>query len=183
MKKIVLLGDSIRLIGYGTKIKDYLKGYDVIQPDDNTRFSKYLLRILFEWQEQLKTADLVTFNAGIWDASDLFHDGIFLTPIDEYVSTMERVADIILKFCPNAIFLTSTPILDGQEHCKDQTIREYNSRVVPILKKKGIKIIDLYSFVNENKEEYIRNDDLIHLTDKGIDETAKYIAAIIKENI
>ena len=41
MKKVVLLGDSIRLWGYGTKVPDMLKGeYEVCQPEDNCRFTK-----------------------------------------------------------------------------------------------------------------------------------------------
>ncbi len=49
MKKVVLLGDSIRLWGYGTKVPELLgKDYEVWQPEDNCRFVKYTLRGLFD---------------------------------------------------------------------------------------------------------------------------------------
>ena len=42
MKKIVLLGDSIRQIGYGTKVPEMLgTDFSVWQPSDNCRFAEY----------------------------------------------------------------------------------------------------------------------------------------------
>lgn len=56
MKKVILLGDSIRLIGYGTKLPEILGAdYDVWQPEENCRFSNYTLRMVFEHQNFLKT--------------------------------------------------------------------------------------------------------------------------------
>ena len=51
MKKLVLLGDSIRLFGYGTVIQELLPEYEIYQPEENCRFAKYLLRLLFELNE------------------------------------------------------------------------------------------------------------------------------------
>ena len=49
MKKVALLGDSIRLIGYGTKVPELLgKEYEVFQPAENCRFVKYTLRGVFD---------------------------------------------------------------------------------------------------------------------------------------
>jgi hypothetical protein len=43
--KVVLFGDSIRLIGYGKKVEEELiaLGHEVFQPDDNCRFCNTLL--------------------------------------------------------------------------------------------------------------------------------------------
>lgn len=50
-KKVVLLGDSIRQIGYGKKVEELLKpDYEVWQPEDNCRFAKYTLRLIFDFQ-------------------------------------------------------------------------------------------------------------------------------------
>lgn len=39
MKKVVLLGDSIRLVGYGPRVPELLgSDYEVYQPDENCRF-------------------------------------------------------------------------------------------------------------------------------------------------
>lgn len=40
MKKVTLLGDSIRQIGYGTRVPQLLGSkFEVFQPEDNCRFA------------------------------------------------------------------------------------------------------------------------------------------------
>lgn len=47
MKKVVLLGDSIRPVGYGPRVPELLgSDYEVYQPDENCRFVKYTPRRL-----------------------------------------------------------------------------------------------------------------------------------------
>ena len=77
MKKVALLGDSIRLLGYGTKVPELLgEEYEVFQPEDNCRFVKYTLRMLFELREQIQDSDIIHWNNGLWDTSTgLFDDG------------------------------------------------------------------------------------------------------------
>ena len=58
MKKLVLLGDSIRE-NYGMRVKELMEGeYEVWQPDENCRFAAYTLRLIFDYQEQIKGADV-----------------------------------------------------------------------------------------------------------------------------
>ena len=86
MIKVTLLGDSIRQIGYGTVVPEMLgDGYDVFQPEDNCRFVKYTLRMIFELREQIKGSDVIHWNNGLWDACDIFGDGPF-TSLEEYVN-------------------------------------------------------------------------------------------------
>ena len=91
MKKVVLLGDSIRCIGYGPRIAELLgEDYTVWQSEDNCRFVKYTLRCLFEWREDIKDADIIHWNNGLWDTSTgLFDDGGKpFTGEEEYVENM-----------------------------------------------------------------------------------------------
>ena len=93
MKKVVLLGDSIRLVGYGPRVPELLgSDYEVYQPDENCRFVKYTLRGLFEWHENITGADIIHWNNGLWDTTNLFSDGKPFTSEDEYVDNMLRVA-------------------------------------------------------------------------------------------
>ncbi len=48
MKKVVLIGDSVRL-GYDKYVKDALKGSaEVLYPQENCRFAEYVLRYAHE---------------------------------------------------------------------------------------------------------------------------------------
>lgn len=179
--KITLLGDSIRLIGYGTKISEYLGSeYEIYQPEDNCRFAKYTLRMLFDLSDKIKDSAVVHWNNGLWDTCNLFGDGTF-SSVEEYVSNMLRLADVLLKITPNIIFATTTPVRDEyNKYNSNDDIRKFNAAIVPELKKKGIVINDLYSTVYDRRAELIRDDDLIHLTDEGIDLCAKQVADYIK---
>lgn len=178
--KVTLLGDSIRQIGYGLKVPELLgEEFEVFQPDDNCRFSKYTLRGLFDWESQMEGSRIVHWNNGLWDVCCLFDDEPFCTK-EEYLTNMLKIADILTRRYDRVIFATTTPVNPKHIHNRNETIQEYNAFVVPYLEKKGIIINDLYSLVNPRIDEYIC-EDLIHLSEVGIAACSEQVARIIKE--
>lgn len=181
MKKVTLLGDSIRLIGYGTKVPALLGDeFTVYQPEDNGRFAKYTLRLLYDLQKEIADSDIIHWNNGLWDACNLLGDGWF-SSLEEYKANMLRVADLLLKITPHVIFATTTPVHDKNPHLKNDEIALFNAEIVPPLREKGIVINDLFSTLYDRREKFIRSDDLIHLTDEGIDVCAAQVTEIIKQ--
>ena len=183
MKKVVLLGDSIRLIGYGLKVGEMLGDeYEVWQPEDNCRFSKYTLLGCEEWAEGIKDADVIHWNNGLWDVCNRFGDGAFSSK-EEYVANILRIARILMRTTKNIIFATTTPVHEGQATIKNEVIDEYNEAAVSALSEIGVKINDLNAFVRPCIFEYVREDDKMHLTDKGIDAAAREVAQVIKATV
>lgn len=182
MKKVVLLGDSIRMIGYGKKVEETFRkeGCEVWQPEDNCRFAKYTLRMLFEFQDQIKGADVVHWNNGLWDACDIFGDGPF-TPIDEYVHNMLRIADILQKWTSKVIFATTTPTHPDYPYHELERIKLYNDTLVSELKKKDIIINDLFNVMVDHRIDGIRDDDKIHLNELGIELCSAQVVEIIQK--
>jgi hypothetical protein len=179
MTKVVLLGDSIRQIGYGPLVPSLLgKDYQVFQPEDNCRFARYLLRALFDYRNEIAGADIIQFNAGLWDVSDLFGDGIF-TPEQEYKETILRVGSLLKKITPNVIFATTTPVRKENPYDTNETIDSYNRFVVPELIAMGIKINDLNALIRADIEGNIRQEDLLHLTPKGAQLAAQQTVSFI----
>ncbi len=179
--KITLLGDSIRQVGYGLKVPEILGDeFEVYQPAENCRFSKYTLQAIRVWQKDMEGSDIIHWNNGIWDAADNWGDGP-LTPIDEYVRDMVRVAKVLKTKCKKVIFATTTPVREGHPEMDNIRIKAYNDALVSELEAMGVIINDLYTFVLPDVNEYIREDDLVHLTQKGIDACAEKVAAIIKD--
>lgn len=176
-RKIVLLGDSIRQIGYGKKLGEVLgDGYEVLQPADNCRFAKYTMVLLRDMKDILEGADIIHWNNGIWDASE-FIDENPLTSIDEYVSDMLRLAALLKANAKKVIFATSTMHKRGNER-KNKRIQEYNAAIVPKLREIGVIINDLHTYVMSNAEEYIC-DDTVHLNELGIQKVAEHVAKLI----
>ena len=182
MKKVTLLGDSIRQIGYGTVVPQMLgEEYTVWQPPENCRFSKYTLRMLFDYKADIEGSDIIHWNNGLWDISTrLFDDGIAFTSEEEYLSNMLRIATQLKKLGKRIIFATTTPCHPLNEYNDNKVIFRYNEILVPKLQEMGIEINDLYSLVNQDILKYIREDDKIHLTDEGIAMCAAQVVKVIR---
>ncbi len=179
--KIVLLGDSIRQIGYGKRAAEILtaEGHEVWQPSDNCRFAQYTLRLIWDNREAIKGADVVHWNNGHWDLCDLYGDGSF-TPLEQYCETMERIAGILQSMAKKVIFATTTSVWDDNVHNSNETIARFNAAVAPRLEAKGVFVNDLNAVTSSDIKRFICNDK-IHLTPEGIEICADIVAKRILE--
>ena len=179
MIKVTLLGDSIRLIGYGKKVSELLgDDFEIFQPDINCKFAKFTLRGLFDWESNMAGSRIVHWNNGLWDVCDLFGDGTFSTET-EYVQNMLRIADLLLAKYEKVIFATTTPVAKENQYNRNSDIEKFNSAIVPLLKEKGTIINDLHTLVAANVDSYISKEDHIHLSQEGIEACAKQVADVI----
>lgn len=165
MKKIVLLGDSIRM-GYDKYVKSALQDVaEVYYPDENCRFGEYTLRYVSDWKNQGKwpqDADLVHWNVGLWDVIRMYGDEPLTTP-EYYESVISRIDARLRLLFPKAklVFATSTSVVEEKysENFKrfNSDIEKYNGIAVGVLSKKGVIINDLYS-VSKNCPAECRSD-------------------------
>ena len=180
MKKVVLLGDSIRLLGYGNTVaQDLREEFDVWQPKENCKYAKYTLRGIYDWREHIEGADIIHWNNGIWDLCRPFGNELF-TPMEQYAEEMVRIATQLKKMGKIVIFATTTPTLPGNENfIRPGDTEAYNAAVLPRLRELDIVINDLYALVSEDPHRYIC-DDLTHLSDEGIAACAKQVEECIR---
>jgi tRNA(Met) C34 N-acetyltransferase TmcA len=170
MKKIVLIGDSIRFgaqgsPGYGVFVKEKLEGRaEVFAPNENCRFAQHTLRYLHEWAENFpkEEIDVVHWNNGLWDALRLFGDDPF-TELDYYGKTLVRIYRRIRRLFPNArvIFALSTSVKEEWASPNfiryNKEIEEYNKEAIKVLAPLGVEINDLYS-VSKAFADDLRSD-------------------------
>lgn len=157
MKKIVLIGDSIRM-GYDKYVKQALSDTaEVFYPDENCRFAEYVLRFVHEWKSRGNwptDVDLVHWNAGLWDVCEIFGDEP-LTPIELYKNLIRRIDQRLRFLFPNAkmVFALSTAVIEEQygEGFKrtNSVINAYNDAAKEALSDTDTVFNDLYS-VTEN---------------------------------
>lgn len=167
MKKVLLIGDSIRQ-GYDKYVKMAFEGTaEVVYPTENCRFASYVLRCLADWKKVCcggENVDLIHWNAGLWDCLTML-DGKHHTPIEIYKEYIERCCVVIEKIFPGAkmIFATSTPVqehLFGAMKRYNADIEAYNAAATEIVKAHGGEINDLYPLMIAQPEEY--HSDLTH---------------------
>lgn len=171
MKKILLIGDSIRQ-GYDKYIKMMFDGVaEVYYPAENCRFSTYIVRSLHEWKDKLACGDdvdLIHWNAGLWDDLRLL-DGEPLVTLEDYARNVERIYSLMELLFPKAkiIFATSTPVQEELfTTCKryNAETERYNAEAVRISLAHGASINDLYATVKDMPKSYY--SDLTHLYTK-----------------
>jgi hypothetical protein len=163
MKKVFLIGDSIRL-GYQEYVKEQLDGIaEVYYPEDNCRFAQYTLRHLHEWAQDAvdgNSVDVVHWNNGLWDTLRIFKDEP-LTPKDFYNDTLIRIHKRIKTVFPKAkiIFALSTPVIEERFEAPEKFVRynkdtqEYNKIARKLMKELGVPVNDLYSQVSKLPED------------------------------
>ncbi len=179
MKKIVLLGDSIRL-GYAPYVEEALgAGYEVVSPPDNGRFAAYTLRACHELREQIEGADAVHWNNGLWDTCDMFGDGCF-TPLSVYTDTLCRIARILQEGVGRVIFATTTPVDPTMPYHRNADTEVYNAAAVAALAPLGVEINDLYTPIAADIGRYI-SEDKIHLSEAGKHLCAALVAEKVKQ--
>lgn len=168
MKKILLIGDSIRQ-GYDKYVKMSFDGEaEVLFPEENCRFSVYILRDLSTWNSRFKlnsSLDCIHWNAGHWD-NGRWHDGRPLVPIEYYADYIERVCIEIKRLWPNAkmIFATSTPVIEPQKEAVlgrfNSDVENYNKVATEIVLRHGGEINDLHALMSRMPESY--HSDITH---------------------
>lgn len=182
MKKILLIGDSIRL-NYQPKVIELLKDAALVKgPADNCRFSAYTLFNLSSWAPE-NDFDVIQWNNGQWDTCHM-PDGKIHTPLPVYLEIQERIVNILMKKAKRLVFATTTPV--WPEHFtskavnprRNEDIIEYNRAAAELLCKFGVEINDLYSPVMKDLKRYI-STDMVHLTEDGKDLCAGLVAGVI----
>lgn len=187
MKKIVLIGDSIRK-GYDAYVKMAFDGVaEVFYPTENCRFTSYILRRALDWKNEMDCGDdvdLVHFNAGLWDDLVLL-DGKHLTTLEVYKENIQRICDTFRILFPRAklIFATSTPVREtlflGPIKRYNKDTEAFNAAAAEIMKKNGYEVNDLYAAVDGCDAAFY--SDMTHLyTEGGTDLVTRKVVQTIE---
>lgn len=194
MKKVLLLGDSIRM-GYDDYVKELLKDKCEVYyaPDDNGRFSAYTLWQANQLFKLYGKFDVVHWNNGYWDMNveppmqEEFH------PIPEYKHMLKRIIKLCKSNSKYIIFATTTPLLDkinafdnsgtsAQMNYDNDSVIKYNKAALEVMKEEEIIVNDLYTLLL-NDNNYYKCEDSLHLTYEGYKVCAIQIANMIEKLI
>lgn len=179
MKKVMLLGDSIRM-SYQEEVQRCLgEDYNVWGFEKNGRYAKYTLNELREYVKVFGTPDIIHWNNGLWDTQiEYVEDGAF-TPIDEYMSYIRRILRELRKLTPYVIFATTTPVRPQIATQKNEIIDAYNACVVDFMKANGVMVNDLNVLVASDRDRYLCEDNM-HLSNDGVAVCGRAVADCIR---
>lgn len=156
MKKLYLIGDSIRM-GYAPFVAAALQGkVKVFWPDENCRFAAYTFYALGDWEADMRVGadlDLIHWNVGLHDSIH-FGDEDAMTPPDVYGYYLGRIIHRLKFLYPAArqIFATSTPVVEERHSFwlsrKNAEIEELNRVALDVMQKNGIEVNDLHAIMS-----------------------------------
>lgn len=192
MKRVLLLGDSIRM-GYDEKVRSLLEEeYEVIfAEEDNGRFAAYTLWQANQFFKQFGHFDLVHWNNGYWDMNIEAPMTEAIHPLDEYENYLRRIIRLIRQNGAQIVFATTTPIYE-EGKAKDNTgtgasinysndwVMKYNEAACRIMEAEGVLVNDLYGLCLKGPK-YYKCEDMLHLTEEGYQEVAKQTAECIRK--
>ena len=167
MKKVLLLGDSIRM-GYDDYVKELLDGKCEVFYDarDNGRFVTYTLWQMNQMFHNYGPFDLVHWNNGYWDMNIEPPMETPLFSVEEYSYFLRRMVHEIRKNKSKVIFALTTPILEAGTAAdntgtgalsiryNDVWVQEYNNAAKKIMVEEKVPINDLYTLCKEDKSYY-----------------------------
>lgn len=191
MKKVFLIGDSIRL-GYAPHVRELLKGQaEVYWSQDNARFAAYTLRYAHEWAAECGCAeeiDLVHWNNGLWDTLHALSDPLPQTLPAQYPVDLGRVIGRLRQVFPRAeiTFATTTPILaeriNPQFYRDNAEIERYNQAACEVMRENHIAVDDLYPVARALREDWHALDGL-HYTDEGYRALGEAVAEFLRARL
>lgn len=194
MKKVLLLGDSIRM-GYQSYVKELLQGKCEVCYDemDNGRFAAYTLWQANQMFKHYGKFDVVHWNTGYWDMNVEAPMTDAMTPLDEYVHFLKRILGEIRRNGAQSIFATTPPVLDkgvaldntgtAMEISYDNDwVIQYNTAAKKVMAEENVTVNDLYELMHQGKN-YYKCPDRLHLTEEGYRLCAKQAVRLIEEKL
>jgi len=182
MKKVILIGDSIRL-SYNDRVKQLLSDRaEVWGPADNCRFAKYTLWCINGWINEgaQNMPDVIHWNNGIWDTFKISENLPVFTPLDEYLHTMEQIYTELKKYNAKILFATTTPVGEKFTADNNDVIDRYNKAITSFMNDRGVPVNDLNAVIKSDMNRYI-GEDLLHLSAEGIEAAAQQVTSFISK--
>lgn len=187
MKKVLLLGDSIRM-GYDDYVKEELKECEVYyDKDDNGRFIAYTIWMFNNQNNNYGPFDVVHFNTGYWDMNREA-EGEPETLPEEYIHGLKKLIRLIRKSGATPVFALTTPIYDTEKeedgyqvtNYKNSWVKDYNEIALKVMEEENVQVNDLYSLLLDGKR-YYKCPDSLHLIEDGYKKCAIAVASAVRK--
>ena len=187
MKRIVLVGDSIRM-GYQETVRAELAGWaDVWGPDQNGGTSENVLSHLGEWV-LARCPNVLHINCGLHDLRKEFGQNTAAVPLSAYTDNVRTILTRVkTKTDAIVVWALTTPV-NQEWHNKnkpfdryEKDVATYNTVAAGIAQELGIVVNDLFATVIAAGRDEILLPDGVHFRPEGYALLGKSVAACIKK--
>jgi len=191
MRRVVLIGDSIRL-GYEGTVKRELAGVaEVWSPSDNGQHTVNVLLNFYSWVLQQRP-DAVHINAGGWDVRNVVR-GVTgnVVPLEAYRENVGRLIGLIREHTGAKVIWATITAMDIAANMKfheatghpgrtEGDIERYNAAAVEVARGMGVEVNDLYGVMMKEGKENLLCGDGVHLTEQGYEKLGMVVAGVVR---
>lgn len=195
MRRVLLIGDSIRL-SYQNEVRARLADVAFVSgPNDNGQHTVNLLLNLWSWVIT-QAPDVVHLNAGLWDSRRLVRGGSEnVVPLEQYETNVRRILTHVRTHLPAArvIWATTTPVIESQAlafHARSglagrcgSDIARYNAAATRVAASLDVPVNDLHAVVIAAGPERLLQNDGTHFNDAGVAILADTVAAAVRSHL
>ena len=186
MKRVILIGDSIRM-GYQGVVQSELAGQaEVWSPAQNGGNSQNVLDHLDEWV-LAQHPDVVHINCGLHDLRKEFGSDQAAVPLDRYQANVEAILRRIRKEThAKLIWATTTPVNEEWHHQRkgfdrfEADVVAYNRVATEICQRMAVTMNDLYQVVMRAGRDRILLPDGVHFTVEGYTILGEAVAGVVR---
>ncbi len=185
MKKVLLLGDSIRM-SYQPLVREMLASEaEVVGPAENCQYSLYTLTRLGSWLAELGTPDIVHWNNGLHDIGHNPNRAPVQMPLEVYRGNIGFILQQLLATGAQVIWAKSTPVHPQrpfsaeQWSWKNEEIDSYNAAALELMVERQVPVNGLHALVAGDFDLYLAEDQL-HLSEEGKEKCAAAVADKIR---
>lgn len=186
MKRIVLIGDSIRM-GYQETVRTELAGWaDVWWPEQNGGTSENVLARLDEWAIA-RDPDVLHINCGLHDLKKDFGHDMAAVPLARYADNVRTILSRVTgETGATVVWALTTPVNQAWHH-KNKTfdrletdVIAYNAVATEIARELGVVVNDLFAAVTSAGRDGLLLPDGVHFKPEGYVLLGKNVADCVK---
>ena len=186
MKKVILIGDSIR-IGYEPIVRRVLaEQCEIEAPPENGGTSEKIRENLDDWVIS-REPDIVHMNCGLHDIKREFGEDRRQVPIESYRTNLEEIFSRIRnKTGAQLVWATTTPVNEEWHHERkpfdrfESDVTAYNEVARDIAERMQIHMNDLYGVVMNAGRDALLQPDGVHFNDAGKELLGQRTADVIR---
>jgi lysophospholipase L1-like esterase len=188
-KKVVLIGDSIRM-GYEKTVREELEGVaEVATAEQNGGDSRRVLAMVDDWALS-QSPDVVHVNCGLHDLKKPFDSDEAQVPLAEYTQNVTKILEALKEGVKGTvIWAFTTPVNQAWHHERKGFDRfeadavAYNEQAKAICERLGVATNDLYDVVMKAGRDALLGPDGVHFGEEGYKVLGKAVASAIREKL
>lgn len=190
LPRALIIGDSISGGYTNAVIKELAGKVETYRIPGNGEWTGTGVKKIDEWLGEKKW-DVIHFNWGLWDIYGWEYAKEDRSP-KAYAERLEILVARLKKTGAKLIWATTTPVCPAPEQTmlkrfKTEVLispeleKEYRDAALEVMKKHGVQVNDLHTFIKPDLEKFSPAPSDVHFTDAGSSHLAKEVSkAILK---